>query len=49
MKPKMPRWRLPRLEADDSLVTHEVGGWADDKYRLVRNYGDTFTTSMDKK
>lgn len=48
MKRKRPRWRLPRLE-DDGLVTPEVGGWAEDKYRLVRNYADMFTTSMTKK
>lgn len=31
------------------MVTPEVGGWAEDKYRLVRHYADMFTTSMKKK
>jgi len=39
---------LPHLEAD-GLVTPEVGSWAEDKYRLVRNYAETFTTSMKGK
>lgn len=45
VKRKRPRWRMPRLE-DDGLVIPEFGGWVEDKYRLVRNYADTFTTSM---
>ena len=48
MKRKKAPWRLPRLE-DDGLFTPEVGGWAEDKYRLVRNYAETFTTSMKGK
>ena len=39
---------MPHLE-DDGLTTPEVGSWAEDKYRLVRNYADTFTTSMKGK
>lgn len=40
--------RLPRLE-DDGLLTPDVGSWAEDKYRLVRNYAEMFATSMKEK
>jgi len=39
---------LPRLE-DDGLLTPNVGNWAEEKYRLVRNYAEIFTTSMKGK
>jgi hypothetical protein len=39
---------LPELK-DDSLITPEVGAWAEDKYRLVGNYAAMFATSMKKK
>lgn len=39
---------LPNLE-DDDLETPEVGSWAEDKYRLVRNYASVFATSMKRK
>lgn len=39
---------LPRL-TDDGLITPEVGGWAVDKYRHVRNYAEMFVTAMKAK
>lgn len=48
MRRKKTPWRLPHLE-DDGLLTPEVGSWAEDKYRLVRNYAEMFTTSMKGK
>lgn len=39
---------LPRL-SDDGLITPEVGGWAVDKYRHVRNYAEMFATAMKAK
>ncbi len=35
--------------ADDGLVTPEVGGWAETKYRLLALYGELFSTGMRKK
>jgi len=48
VKRKKVPWRLPRLE-DDGLLTPNVGNWAEEKYRLVRNYAEIFTTSMKGK
>lgn len=36
---------LPAL-VDDGLITPEVGGWAEDKYQLVRCYATIFATAM---
>lgn len=40
--------KLPILD-DDSLITPEVGLWAEYKYRLVWNYAKMFATSMKAK
>jgi len=40
--------KLPILD-DDSLVTPEVGLWAEYKYRLVWNYAKMFATAMKAK
>lgn len=40
--------KLPEL-ADDGLLTPEVGGWAEDKYRLVGVYAKLFATAMKDK
>ncbi|MCH7939661.1 MAG: three-Cys-motif partner protein TcmP [Candidatus Marinimicrobia bacterium] len=34
---------------DDGLATPEVGPWAEEKYKLLFNYANTFATSMKKK
>lgn len=39
---------LPRMK-DDGLLTPEVGGWAEKKYRHVHHYADIFSTSMKNK
>jgi three-Cys-motif partner protein len=48
LKRKKAPWRLPHLE-DDGLFTPEVGSWAEEKYRHLRNYAEIFTTSMKGK
>lgn len=34
------------ITEDDGLLTPEVGGWAEAKYKLVRRYDNLFTTGM---
>lgn len=40
--------QLPRL-ADDGLLTPEVGSWGEEKYRLIANYAQMFSTAMKRK
>src|SRR5882672_2024433 len=35
--------------ADDGLMTPEVGGWAETKYRLLALYDELFSTGMKNK
>ncbi len=48
--PDTRRFLIPHTELSeatgDSLNTPEVGSWAEDKYRLLRNYATLFATSM---
>lgn len=39
---------LPSLD-DDGLTTPSVGGWAEEKYQLVRYYADIFANAMAKQ
>ena len=34
------------LAEDDGLVSAEVGGWTEDKYRLIALYDELFSTGM---
>ena len=41
-------WENLRVD-DDGLITLEVGGWAETKYRLLALYNELFSTGMKNK